>query len=192
MVSKNEGIPFRTDATRVAWTLRYAGVENAGVLSGGMTNGSPEKKALSKEAVKPKAKPYRGKFNKQFYASKADVMAALGKAVIVDIRPPEFYKGEKKLDFVPKAGRIKGAVNLPPVSSTTQDGTYKSKAEIEAIAKPVVGTDLNKEIIVYCDTGKACTAWWLALHDLLGYKNVRDYDGSSMEWLADPNAPSEP
>ena len=83
-------------------------------------------------------------------------------------------------------------MNLPPGLLYNADGTYKSKAEIEAIAKPVAGADLNKEIIVYCDTGKVCTTWWLALNDLLGYKNVKVYDGSSMEWMADPAAPSEP
>jgi thiosulfate/3-mercaptopyruvate sulfurtransferase len=192
VVSKNETMPFRTDATRVAWTLRYAGVENAAVLSGGIEKWAAEKKALSKDAVKPKAKSYKGKFNKQFIANKAYVMGALGKAVLVDVRPPEFFKGEKKLDFVPSTGRIKGAVNLPPGLLFNTDNTYKNKAEIEAIAKPVVGADLNKEIIVYCDTGKVCTTWWLALADLLGYKNVKVYDGSSMEWLADPAAPKEP
>jgi thiosulfate/3-mercaptopyruvate sulfurtransferase len=192
VVSKNETMPFRTDATRVAWTLRYAGVENVAVLSGGIEKWVADKKPLSKDAVKPKAKPYRGKFNKQFYASKADVMGALGKALLLDIRAPEFYKGEKKLDFVEKTGRIKGAVNLPPGLLFNADNTYKSKAEIEAIAKPVVGADLNREIITYCDTGKVCTTWWLALTDLLGYKNVKVYDGSSMEWMADPAAPIEP
>jgi thiosulfate/3-mercaptopyruvate sulfurtransferase len=192
VVSKNETMPLRTDATRVAWTLRYAGVENVAVLSGGIEKWVAEKKALSKDAVKPKAKGYKGKFNKQFFASKADVMGALGKAVLADVRPPEFFKGEKKLDFVAKTGRIKGAVNLPPGALFNQDGTYKSKAEIDAIAKPVVGADLDKEIIVYCDTGKVCTTWWLALADLLGYKNVKVYDGSSMEWMADPAAPVEP
>jgi thiosulfate/3-mercaptopyruvate sulfurtransferase len=192
VVSKNETMPLRTDATRVAWTLRYAGVENVAVLSGGIEKWVAEKKALSKDAVKPKAKGYKGKFNKQFFASKADVMGALGKAVLADVRPPEFFKGEKKLDFVAKTGRIKGAVNLPPGALFNPDGTYKSKAEAEAIAKPVVGADLNKPIIVYCDTGKVCTTWWLALHDLLGYKDVKVYDGSSMEWMADPAAPVEP
>jgi thiosulfate/3-mercaptopyruvate sulfurtransferase len=192
VVSKNETMPLRTDATRVAWTLRYAGVENAAVLSGGIEKWEAEKKPLSKDAVKPKAKPYRGKFNKQFYASKADVMGALGTALLLDIRAPEFYKGEKKLDFVARTGRIKGAVNLPPGLLFNADNTYKSKAEIEAIAKPVVGADLNREIITYCDTGKVCTTWWLALADLLGYKNVKVYDGSSMEWMADPAAPIEP
>ena len=192
VVSKGETMPLRTDATRVAWTLRYAGVERAAVLSGGIEKWIADKKPLSKDAVKPKAKPYRGKFNKQFLASKAHVMDALGKAVLADVRPPEFFKGEKKLDFVPATGRIKGAVNLPPALLFNADNTYKSKAAIEAIAKPVVGADLDKEIIVYCDTGKVCTTWWLALHDLLGYRNVRVYDGSSMEWLADPAAPREP
>jgi len=192
VVSKGETMPLRTDATRVAWTLRYAGVENVSVLSGGIEKWIADKKPLSKDAVKPKAKPYRGKFNKQFLASKAHVMDALGKAVLADVRPPEFFKGEKKLDFVPATGRIKGAVNLPPALLFNADNTYKSKAAIEAIAKPVVGADLDKEIIVYCDTGKVCTTWWLALHDLLGYRNVRVYDGSSMEWLADPAAPREP
>jgi thiosulfate/3-mercaptopyruvate sulfurtransferase len=192
VVSKNETMPFRTDATRVAWTLRYAGVENVAVLSGGIEKWVAEKKALSKDAVKAKAKPYRGKFNKQFVANKAYVMGALGKAVLADVRAPEFYKGEKKLDFVEKTGRIKGAVNLPPGALYNADGTYKSKAEIEAIAKPIMGADLNKEIIVYCDTGKVCTNWWLALYDLLGYKDVKVYDGSSMDWMADPATPKEP
>ena len=192
VVSKGETMPLRTDATRVAWTLRYAGVERAAVLSGGIEKWIADKKPLSKDAVKPKAKPYRGKFNKQFLASKAHVMGALGEAVLADVRPPEFFKGEKKLDFVPATGRIKGAVNLPPALLFNADNTYKSKAEIEAAAKPIVGADLDKEIIVYCDTGKVCTTWWLALHDLLGYKNVSVYDGSSMEWLADPAAPKEP
>ena len=192
VVSKGETMPLRTDATRVAWTLRYAGVENAAVLSGGIEKWIADKKPLSKDAVKPKAKPYRGKFNKQFLANKAYVMGALGKAVLGDVRAPEFFKGEKKLEFVPATGRIKGAVNLPPGALFNADNTYKSKAEIEAAAKPIVGADLNKEIIVYCDTGKVCTTWWLALHDLLGYKNVKVYDGSSMEWFADPAAPKEP
>ena len=61
-------------------------------------------------------------------------------------------------DFVPKAGHIKGAVNLPPGLLFNADGTYKNKAEIEAIVKPVVGADLDKEIIVYCDTGRRSSA----------------------------------
>jgi thiosulfate/3-mercaptopyruvate sulfurtransferase len=185
-------MPERTDVTRVAFTLRYAGLENVAILDGGYDKWVAEKKAVSTEAVKAKAKPYKGKFNKQFAVNKDYVMKALGKALIVDVRAPEFYSGEKKLDFVPRTGRIKGAVNLPPGLLYNPDGTYKNKADIEAAAKPIVGTDLSREIIAYCDTGKVCTNWWFALHDLLGYKNVKVYDGSSMEWLKDTMAPSAP
>jgi len=192
VIGKNQTMPERTDVTRVAFTLRYAGLENVAVLDGGFDKWVAEKKAVSTDAVKPKAKPYKGKFNKEFAVNKDYVMGALGKSVIADVRAPEFFNGEKKLDFVPKMGRIKGAVNLPPGLLYNADGTYKSKDAIETIAKPVVGTDLAKEIIVYCDTGKVCTNWWFALHDLLGYKNVKVYDGSSMEWLKDTMAPSAP
>ncbi len=192
VVSKSQTMPERTDATRVAFTLRYAGLENVAVLDGGYDKWVAEKKPVSTEAVKPKAKPYNGKFNKGFVVNKSYTLGALDKAVIVDVRAPEFYKGEKKLDFVAKTGHIKGAVNLPPGLLYNPDGTYKSKDAIEAAAKPVVGADLAKEIVVYCDTGKVCTNWWLALHDLLGYKNVKVYDGSSMEWMKDTMAPSAP
>jgi thiosulfate/3-mercaptopyruvate sulfurtransferase len=186
VVGKTDTPSDRADMTRVAWTLRYAGVESAAVLSGGMNKWVAENKPVSKDAVKPKAKPYRGKFNKQFFANKAYMTGAMGKALIVDVREPDFYTGAKKLDFVAKPGRVKGAVNLPTMSKVfNADGTFKSKAELEAIAKPVVGADLNKEIIVYCDSGKVCTVWWLLLSDMLGYKNVKAYDGSAQEWSKD-------
>jgi thiosulfate/3-mercaptopyruvate sulfurtransferase len=192
VVSKNATMPERTDATRVAFTLRYAGVDNVAILDGGFDKWAAEKKPLSTDKVVPKKKAYNGKFNKAVVVNKAYTLGALDKALIVDVRPPEFYKGEKKLDFVAKPGRIKGAVNLPPGLLYNEDGTYKTKDKLEAVAKPVVGADLSREIIVYCDTGKVCTGWWFALTELLGYKNVKVYDGSSMEWMKDAAAPSAP
>jgi len=55
-----------------------------------------------------------------------------------------------------------------------------------------VGSDLSREIIVYCDTGRVASAWWFILHEVLGYTNVRNYDGSMQEWSKDPNAKIEP
>jgi thiosulfate/3-mercaptopyruvate sulfurtransferase len=186
VVGKSDTPSDRADMTRVAFTLRYAGVENVAVLNGGMNKWAAEEKPVSKDAVKPKAKPYRGKFNKQFVVNKAYVTGAMGKALIVDVREADFYTGAKKLDFVAKAGRIKGAVNLPTMSKVfNADGTYKSKAELETILKPVVGTDMAREIIVYCDSGKVCTVWWLLLSDMFGYKNVKAYDGSMQDWAKD-------
>lgn len=192
VVSKVDAPTDRVDASRVAWTLRYAGVENVALLSGGYNKWVSDKKSVSTEVVKPRSKPYKGKFNKEFVIKKNEVMSSLGKATIVDVREADFYNGKKKLDFVPKLGHIKGAVNLPTSTMYEKDASYKTKDELAAIATPVVGTDVSKEIIIYCDTGKFCTGWWFMLHELLGYKNVKVYDGSMMDWAKDPAAPVEP
>ncbi len=192
VVSKADAPTDRVDASRVAWTLRYAGVENVALLSGGYNKWVNDKKPISMETVKPRSKPYKGKFNKEYVIKKNEVMSRLGKAVIVDVREADFYNGKKKLDFVARLGHIKGAVNLPTSVMYEKDATYKTKNELSAIAAPVVGADLAKEIIIYCDTGKFCTGWWFMLHDLLGYKDVKVYDGSMMEWAKDPAAQIEP
>ncbi len=192
VAGKADNVPNRTDVTRVAWTLKYAGIQNVAILDGGYDKWVADKKAVSTDAVKPKAKSYQGKMNEGLFAKKDYVMNNMGKAVIVDVREPDFFQGKKKLDFVAKMGRIKGAVNLPTSQAYTKDGTFKSKDELAALAAGAVGKDTSKEIIVYCDTGKVCTAWAFIMTELLGYKNVRDYDGSSEEWMKDPKAPVEP
>ena len=109
----------------------------------------------------------------------------------MDTRGPAFFAGKEKLAFVAKTGKIKGAVNLPVGQLYTKDGLYKDKAELASLANKAVGNDLSKEIILYCDTGKTCTSWALVLSDMLGYKDVKIYAGSFMEWTTDPNVPME-
>jgi thiosulfate/3-mercaptopyruvate sulfurtransferase len=192
VVGKVDAPTDRVDSSRVAWTLRYAGVENVSLLSGGYNKWVNDKKPVSTDAVKPRSKPYKGKFNKEYLIKKNEIMSRLGKALIMDCREADFYNGKKKLDFVARLGHIKGAVNLPTSMMYEKDATYKTGNELSAIATPVVGSDLAKEIVIYCDTGKFCSAWWFMLHELLGYKDVKVYDGSMMEWAKDPAAPVEP
>jgi thiosulfate/3-mercaptopyruvate sulfurtransferase len=192
IVGKTEKVPDQFDMTRVAWTLKYMGVPNVAILNGGYTQWVKENKTISQDAVKAKAKPFKAAVNKNLFVDKAFVMGKLGKAIIVDARGPAFYEGKEKLEFVPKMGRIKGAVNLPVGQLYTPEGLYKAKAELAALAEKAAGKDLSKEIIVYCDTGKVATSWAFIMTEMLGYKDVKVYDGSSMEWLADPNAPMEP
>ncbi len=191
VVGKVDGIPDRSDVTRVAWTLKYAGIPNVAILDGGFNKWIADKKAVSTDVVKPKARPFHGKVNENLFASKDYVSKNLGKAVIVDVREPDFFKGVKKLDFVTKTGRIAKAVNLPTSRAYNQEGTFKDKGELSKIASGVVGNDLAKEIITYCDTGKVCTAWSFLLTELMGYKDVKTYDGSTEEWTKDPQAPWE-
>jgi len=192
IVGKTEKVPEQFDMTRVAWTLKYVGVPNVAILNGGYTLWVKENKTISQDAVKAKAKPFKAAITKNLFVDKAFVLAKVGKTTIIDTRAPAFYEGKEKLEFVPKTGRIKGAVNLPVGQLYTPEGLYKAKAELAALAEKVAGKDLKKEIIVYCDTGKTCTSWAFIMTDMLGYKDVKLYDGSSMEWMADPNAPTEP
>jgi len=195
--------PDRVDVTRVAWALKYAGVQKISVLSGGFEKWAVrEQREVSKEAVKPKAKAYKGKLNKGILVKKDYVKNQIGKTMIVDVREPAFFKGEQKLPFVAKAARIKGSVNLPTVQVFEKYPpgehleaccwTYKVIPALKNMASGVVGTDLDKEIIVYCDTGKVASAWWFILTEGLGYKNVKIYDGSTEVWMKDESAPTEP
>ncbi|NPU85172.1 MAG: sulfurtransferase [Syntrophaceae bacterium] len=184
--------PARFDMTRVAWTLKYMGVDQVAILDGGQEKWVKEKKALSQDMVRPKARPFKGKMNKGLFVSKAYVADRLGKAVIVDVRAPAAFEGKEKLPFVPKTGRIKGAVNLPVSALYTPEGLYKSKDALAALASKAAGTDPGREIILYCDTGKTCTSWAFVMSSWLGYRDVKIYDGSFMEWAKDSAAPMEP
>lgn len=191
LVGKTDAIPDRTDITRVAWTLKYAGIPNVAILDGGYNKWTADKKTVSTDAVKPNAKPYQAKVNENLFVKKDYVIKSIGKAAIVDVREPDFYKGVKKLDFVAKTGRIAKSVNLPTSQAYKQDGTFHDKENLMKIVSGVVGNDMTKEIITYCDTGKVCTGWSFLMTELLGYKNVKVYDGSTEEWTKDPQAPWE-
>ncbi len=192
VAGKNDTPSDRFDMSRVAMTLVYAGVANASVLDGGFNKWAADGKKTETEVVKPKAKAYKGKFNKGLFIKKDEFSKKIGASVIVDVREPAFFTGEKKLDFVAREGHIKGAVNLPAGSQLfKQDGTYKDAADLKAYAAQVLGEDTAQEILLYCDTGKVATGWWLQLTQALGYTNVKVYDGSSQEWAADQSLPME-
>jgi thiosulfate/3-mercaptopyruvate sulfurtransferase len=117
------------------------------------------------------------------------VLSKLGKTTIVETRTPDFYFGVSKLEFVARPGHIKGAVNLPSAWIFTKEGAFKGKDDLAAMAAGVVGTDKSREIITYCDTGRLCSAWWWVFSEVLGYKSVKSFDGSSQDWAKDPKAP---
>jgi thiosulfate/3-mercaptopyruvate sulfurtransferase len=175
--------------TRVAWTLRYAGLENIAVLDGAFNKWMSEKKPVSKDMVKAMPSSYKPKWNMGILASREYVMKMLKKATLVDARMPEFFFGVAKLDFVKKAGHIPGATDLPSGWIFTKEGTFKTKQDLADMAGGVLGKGTSKEIIVYCDTGKVCSGWWFTLSEVLGYENVKNYDGSMEDWTKDPQAP---
>lgn len=175
--------------TRVAWTLTYAGLEKISILDGGFNAWKKSGKVLVTEIKKPKSGDFKLKINKNIYADKEYVKSAIYKSIIVDTRLPEFFFGVSKLDFVARGGHIESAVNLPSAWIFTKDGNFKGIDDLDAIVKGVLGSDKAKEVITYCDTGRLASGWWFVLYKILGYKNVKMYDGSSEEWAKDNNLP---
>lgn len=189
VVGKTDTVADLMNMTRVAWTLVYGGIENVSILDGGFNIWKEAKKPISTETMKPKAGTYQGKANKTLFATKENVVSKIGNANIIDTRVPDFFFGVSKLDFVERAGHVKGAVALPSPWIFAKEGTFKNKEDLEAMAAGVIGKDVPKESITYCDTGKFASGWWFVLREMLGYKDVKVYDGSSQEYAKDPNAP---
>ncbi len=178
--------------TRVAMTFIYAGIPNVAVLDGGTTKWDAEGKPLSTEIVKRKTGRYEGEFRKDIFIDKIDLASHLDDYIIVDTREPDFYKGDRKLRLVARAGRIKGAVNLPVCSRLIkQDGVYRSVDDLRPLVEKAAGKDLNKRIVLYCDTGMEATGLWFLMTQVFDYTHVRVYDGSCQEWAEDQKMPME-
>lgn len=176
-------------SARVACTLQYAGIENVAILDGGMNKWCREKKPLSPTIIRPKEKPFRGKYSKEKFADKDYIKNNMSDILLLDVREPEFFSGQKKLDCIPKRGHIPGAFNLPTSCAFNKDKTFKSKEELSAIVETVAGSNLSKKIVTYCDIGQCCPIWSYILTEMLGFTNVRLYDGAMQEWTHDPHAP---
>jgi thiosulfate/3-mercaptopyruvate sulfurtransferase len=180
-------------ATRVAITLIYAGVKNAAVLDGGYNKWAAEGKTVSTVSVTPTPVTYTGEVNTAMFVSKDYVTRKIRKVPIIDGRDPEFYFGIGMEPFYTRKGHIPGATCLPvPWFWTFTDGigTYKDATMLGDMASGVVGKRmLSKEIIVYCGVGGYASTLWFVLSEVVGYKNIKVYDGSAQEWAADPKAP---
>ncbi|MEI6388613.1 MAG: rhodanese-like domain-containing protein [Spirochaetota bacterium] len=171
-------------ATRVGWTLKYAGLENVAILDGGYAAWTKASKPVQTDPVAAKAGSFVVKFNAGVFADKAYVLAAK-KAQIVDARSYDTYFGVSKAASTAQFGHYAGAWPLPSTWIATADGFFKPKADLDAIAARL-GLDPKAETIVYCDSGVAASTWWWVMSEMLGWKSVRNFDGSSQVLAADP------
>jgi thiosulfate/3-mercaptopyruvate sulfurtransferase len=189
VVGKTDTLRDIYQCARVACTLRYAGIDDVALLDGGMNKWSREKKSLSTTVVRPKEKLFHGKYRKDKFADKDFVKSRLGKVILLDVREPDIFSGKRKLDCITKLGHIPGAVNLPTSCAFNPDGTFKNREALAALAEAAAGKDKSAEIVTYCDVGQCCPVWKFLMTRLLGYTNVRIYDGAMQEWTLDPGAP---
>lgn len=184
-----DSLPERVNMTRVAWTLAYAGIENVAILDGGWTKWMADKKPASKDSVvvNPANETYA--FNKKMIFDRNAVKSRLGKTLILDTRDAEFYFGASKQPYVDKFGRIKGATLLPSSWIFTKEGSLRKIDDLKSFLQGTVGSDRDKEIIVYCDSGRLSSGWWFFLTQVFDYKNVFMYDAGIMDYARDASLP---
>jgi thiosulfate/3-mercaptopyruvate sulfurtransferase len=177
---------------RVACTLQYAGIVNVALLDGGYSQWVKEKKAVSSTMVRGKVKPFAGSVKPEMFANKQYVLSRMGQMTLLDVREPDYFTGKRKMDCIPKPGRMPGAINLPTSCAFTDEGMFKDQQTLAALAEKAAGADRSKEIVTYCDTGQCCPTWSYILKEVLGYSQVRIYDGAMQEWMQNSEAPVVP
>jgi thiosulfate/3-mercaptopyruvate sulfurtransferase len=184
------------DAARAAITLIYAGVEDVTLLSGGYDKWAAEGRATTTAPVTPTAVTYTGTADAAMFVSMDYVASKVGKSTLVEGRECDIYYGIIQEPWTTRAGHIPTAKNLPAPwfwATTVDDAgvtTYIEWNDVSAItemATTVLGNDGDEEIISYCGVGGYAAPVWYVLTQVVGYRNVKIYDGSMQEWSADPS-----
>jgi thiosulfate/3-mercaptopyruvate sulfurtransferase len=170
------------DATRVAATLFYAGVDNVAILDGGHPKWVREDRETTTAVPEISPVNYRGTVRRKMFVSTEYVRDHIGRPRIIDGRDPDQYFGATIDPFAGKAGHIPTARSLPAVWMWEADGTYKPVELLAQMAAGVIDQSRDEEIIVYCGVGGYASSWWFVLTQLLGYANVKIYDGAAEAW----------
>lgn len=171
------------------WQVKMFGHTNVCIMDGGRVKWEQENRAYTTDLPSIKQVIYPVKAaEKSARAMAPDVLKALEEeeTALVDVRSPEEYTGEiispeGMMETAQRGGHIPGAANIPWHWATNDDGTFKSTDELQKLYKEQ-GVTSDKDVITYCRIGERAAHTWFALHELLGYDNVRNYDGSWTEW----------
>ncbi len=180
------------------WQLKLHGWERLSILNGGrkywLDNGLPL--SVDTPSYEPTGIELPEPSN-ELRAFRDDVMARLGdpSATLVDVRSPAEFSGEViappgMTETAQRGGHIPGAQSIPWAQTVREDGTFKDADALRALYEPK-GVTPDKDVIAYCRIGERSSHSWFVLRELLGYPNVRNYDGSWTEWGSMVNMPIE-
>lgn len=166
------------NAGRMYWIMKSMGYENVKLLDGNLDAWKAARKPVTRAPKVVKKTSVSAAFDNKYLATKADVQS--GSALLLDVRAPAYYNGTD-----PKSkGHIPGAINMDSDGLRDDKGLLKSPVELEKMFVDV-GATKDAEILVYCQTGTRGGLTFSVLTSVLGYTNVKLYDGSYNEWSAD-------
>ncbi|MCC4248826.1 MULTISPECIES: sulfurtransferase [Microbacterium] len=176
-------------AAYALWVFSLFGHEDVRLLDGGRDKWIAEGRPLTTDRTERDATDYPvvERDDALIRAYKDDVLAHLGNPLI-DVRSPEEYSGERTSapaypdEGALRAGHIPSAQSVPWAKAVAEDGGFKSREELDAIYRDGAGLKDGDKIVAYCRIGERSSHTWFVLKHLLGFDDVRNYDGSWTEW----------
>jgi thiosulfate/3-mercaptopyruvate sulfurtransferase len=172
------------------WYLKTYGHADARILDGGRQKWIDEGRELTSDTPSPEGKEYSAQErDESIRAYRDEVRKWIEEAnrALVDVRSPGEYAGDLiappgyEQEGAQRGGHIPGAASIPWASAVRDDGTFKSPDELRELYGGK-GITPEKEVTAYCRIGERSAHTWFVLRELLGYENVRNYDGSWTEW----------
>ena len=204
-ISRGDTLVFYGDnfnwwAAYALWVFSLFGHEEVRLLDGGRQKWVSEGRAMTTDvdAREPTRYPVVDRVDAPIRAFRDNVFEHLeARSPLIDVRSPEEYSGE--LLHMPaypqegalRGGHIPGAASVPWKTAANDDGTFRSRDELEAIYESRAGLSAADDVITYCRIGERSSHTWFALTHLLGFPTVRNYDGSWTEWGNLVGAPIE-
>jgi thiosulfate/3-mercaptopyruvate sulfurtransferase len=203
-ISKDTTLVFYGDksnwfACYAFWVFQYYGHENARIMNGGRAKWEKEGRPLTKTIPTYPTSDYKANEpDATIRAYRDEVFEHMRKGKpLVDVRSLKEYSGELlhmpnyPQEGATRGGHIPGAVNIPWAQATNEsDGTFKPASELRRLYSNK-GVTPEGDIIAYCRIGERSSHTWFVLKYLLGYPNVKNYDGSWTEWGNLVDAPIE-
>ena len=171
------------------WYFRLYGHRNVKLLDGGRKKWELESRTMV-TAVPERARTsyHASEQDSSLRAMRDEVVAAIGKRNLVDVRSPDEFTGKLLApahlpqEQAQRAGHIPTAKNVPWSKAANDDGTFRGDGELRALYQDEAGLDFGRDIIAYCRIGERSAHTWFVLHELLGQPNVKNYDGSWTEY----------
>lgn len=187
-------------ATYALWVFKLFGHQDARIMDGGSLKWANEGRETTREVPTHPKGSYKAQARTDYKirAFRDQVLAHVqAQAPLVDVRSPGEFSGE--LTHMPnypqegalRGGHIPGAKNVPWAKAANEDGTFRDADELRALYEGQNGLSPDQDIIAYCRIGERSSHTWFVLSYLLGYPNVRNYDGSWTEWGNSVGVPIE-
>jgi thiosulfate/3-mercaptopyruvate sulfurtransferase len=170
------------------WYVKIYGHQDVRILDGGRQKWIDESRELTTDEPQVSPASYTARERDETIRARRDaVREAIGRDALVDVRSPQEYSGELiaapgyEQEGAQRAGHIPTAQSIPWAQAVKDDGTFKSADDLRELygAK---GITPERPVTAYCRIGERSAHTWFVLRELLGYQDVRNYDGSWTEW----------